>query len=237
MNGTDQNNNKESSIKSSNKFSFNDYETKQLINLIDDFENASLAKKIEDLEGSFKEEQEEEEDLFQSYMKQKQGEFERSKYLTDLELSSINQLNKSSSGKGTLSSASSVNSLESQDFLLSSRNLLPTHQYTHVTFDSKMPKNNKTRPRSTSKTRSEQVLLQTVNNELKSLYSNVEANSNEEQKRISYLLKSVYNEDLKDAESILKESLLKIKNRSDLTNVLYLNAFNNCNEDDHTRPK
>lgn len=234
MNGTDQNNNK--SIKSNNQFSFNDYETKQLINLIDDFENASLANKIENLEGSFKEEQEEE-DLFQSYMKQKKEEFERSKYLTNLDLSSINQLNKSSSGKGTLSSASSVNSLENPDFLLSesSRNLLPAQQY--KTFDLKMSKNNKTRPRSTSKTRSEQVLLQTVNNELKSMYSNVEANSNEEQKRISYLLKSVYNEDLKDAESILKESLLKIKNRSELTNVLYLNAFNNSNEDNHMRPK
>jgi hypothetical protein len=220
----------------STRFSFNDYETKQLLNLIDDFQNTSMTNKTDELvDDNLKEE----EDLFQSYMKQKKEEYERSKYLTNLDLSSINQLNKSSSGKGTLSSSSSVNSLNNEEDFVHNR--CNQYQNKHVTFGSDQKPAMRSRPRSTSRTRTEKTLLQTVNNELKSVHSNVESVSSEEQKRIAYLLKSVYNEDLKDAETILRESLVKVKNRSNLTNELYLNAFNANNicegEDKHLRPK
>jgi len=67
--------------------------------------------------------------------------------------------------------------------------------------------------------------LQTVNNELKTIQKTVDNLGHVENDRIAFLLKSVYNDDLKDAESLLKESLTKVNNRSNLTNDLYLNAF------------
>lgn len=167
-------------------------------------------------------------------MKQKEHEYQQSKNLNNLDLSSINKVAKSSSGNSSLSSSS--NSLTNENYhhniinsqLQANRAHGSPNRRRQVTFET-----SKSRPRSTSKTKTNRGLpVHTVTNELKNIRNNVENLCEVEEDRVAFLLKSVYNEDLKDAETIMKESLVKVKNRSDLTNELYLNAFRCYDEED-----
>lgn len=170
-------------------------------------------------------------------MKQKEEEYQQSKRLSHLELSSINKVAKSSSGNSSLSSTSSTSSLVNDDVNLNIYNTrnspISKRRVTFESMRSKSPRKSFTqRPTKNSKSHTE-GLIQTVNNELKSIDSNLDVKQQEEKDRISFLLKSVYNEDLRDAETIMKESLAKIKNKSKLTNELYHNAFKCYDEDEN----
>jgi len=95
-----------------------DHEAQQLIELIDSFENsASIAEESGQRQPQQQLESEdvekEEEDLFRSYMQQKEQEYQISKQrLSNLDVSSIRQVAKSSSGNSSLASSSTA-SLES----------------------------------------------------------------------------------------------------------------------------
>ena len=133
-------------------------EAKQLIDLIDNFEKSNQQpvsfKPAEQNPEIFSEnnfsayeeqEEKEEEDLFRSYMRQKEHEYRQSKHLSNLDLSSINKVVKSSSGNSSLgsvtSSSGSTNSLmilDTEEY--DEEGTLPSHhQLQHnrrVTFES-----------------------------------------------------------------------------------------------------
>ena len=202
---------------------FNRLETNKLLHLIDEFEAESSVKEL-DLD-------EDDQDLFKSYMKQKEEEYQRNKHLNShLSLSSINKAPKSSSGNSSASTASSRSSSSNEDQLnveiqvTNKKHLSPSRR--RVTFENSHTKSSKSLKHST---------IQTVNNELDLMRQSLNEHLTDEQTRIKYLLKSVYDEDLKDAESLMKQSLNKIKNKSNLTHELYQTAFLNQKEDD-SRP-
>ena len=75
----------------------------------------------------------------------------------------------------------------------------------------------------TSKNNNNKKIHDTTN-ELSIIRNAIKEKGDKDEKVIKLLLKSVYNEDLKDAESLMRQSVDKIKNRSELTNNLYVDA-------------
>ena len=61
-------------------------------------------------------------------------------------------------------------------------------------------------------------------NELSIIRNSIKEKGDKDERVIKMLLKSVYNEDLKDAEALMRQSVDKIKNRSDMTNNLFVDA-------------
>jgi len=68
--------------------------------------------------------------------------------------------------------------------------------------------------------------IQTINNELNQMRLSLKSNLNLEQNKIDKLLQNVYADDLKDARSLMRQSLMKQTNKSNLTDQLYHTAFN-----------
>lgn len=69
--------------------------------------------------------------------------------------------------------------------------------------------------------------VQTVNNELKRVRQSLNDNLIIQNTKIKTILETIYDDDLKDAKSMMYQSLQKIKNKSDLTNRLFQSAYNN----------
>lgn len=67
--------------------------------------------------------------------------------------------------------------------------------------------------------------IQTIDNELKQMRLGLNTNLDVQQAKIINLLKTIYDDDFKDAKFIAKNSLDKFKNKSIVTNQLYLDTF------------
>jgi hypothetical protein len=79
--------------------------------------------------------------------------------------------------------------------------------------------------------------MHTQDNEIRSIRANLEKNLDIGTDHINNLLKSIYAEDFKDAKSIMKSTLDKVKKQSDLTNELYMNAYDLAGIDRNCLPK
>lgn len=66
--------------------------------------------------------------------------------------------------------------------------------------------------------------VQNTTNELSIIRNSIKKNSQKDDKTIRQLLKAVYEDDLKDAESLMRQSLDKVKHDSEMTNFLYTDA-------------
>ena len=87
---------------------------------------------------------------------------------------------------------------------------------------------------STSSRRSLDPLIQTVGNELNQIKQSLDAAKSKENEKIQHLLKSIYDDDLKDAHLIMSKLTSKLKHKSDVTNDLFLTAYNQHNY--HLKP-
>ena len=68
-------------------------------------------------------------------------------------------------------------------------------------------------------------LIQTVGNELNQIKQSLDTAKDKENEKIQHLLKSIYDEDLKDAHLIMNKLTSKLKHKSDVTNELFLSAY------------
>jgi len=131
------------------------HEVQQLIELIDSFENsATISNKSNVYQMNQEAEQvhsqevadEGEEDLFRSYMQQKELEYQKSKHLCNLDVSSIRKVAKSSSGNSSLNSSST--STFNNDHEVDHEILDQENRNRRVTFESPIkPKISKSRDR------------------------------------------------------------------------------------------
>ena len=149
----------------------------------------------------------EEEIIFKEYMQQKEKEFEFNK---------LNQLTETSNGNISMD-----NSLDISDHLIKQVNnphYTPgfSHNHRYVTFNN--IRHSVGQPPIAS--------IQTVDNELKKIKQSLRLKLLNDQSKIKTVLNNVYDDDLKDAKSIMRQSLEKYKNKSNLTNQLYMSAFN-----------
>ena len=203
---------------------------------------------------------ENEEDIFKSYMKQKENEF-RMQQKQSLSSTKKNPnvnlndkarpLSSSSSGHSSLSSSNRTSrncsdteeTTEQHDLKSINKKFYPKTQMSTVV---KKPIQTLNPPICVQTSNQDlNTLIQTVNNELKSIRLNLENNKNSEKNKIKNVLSTVYSEDLKDAKSIMTQSLNKVKNQSKLTNELYKSAYDgtsarqpiSARSNSQTRPK
>jgi centrosomal protein CEP95 len=159
-------------------------------------------------------------DLFRSYMSEKEREFKNRSYNhivrnnePDRQVEEL-KICKSSSGNSSLSG--STNSLSSK---------IPIEEPSrHVKFNIKKEHESARKSRSPVIAKRERSNVQTVDNEFDLIRASLDENKISKQSKISNLLKNIYDEDLRDANSIHRLNLNKIANRSDLTNQLFMSA-------------
>ena len=178
-----------------------------------------LIEQLEMYEKKFKSEYDSN-DLFRSYMSEKEREFKNRSYNhivrnnePDRQVEEL-KICKSSSGNSSLSG--STNSLSSKISI--------EEPSRHVKFNIKKEHESARKSRSPVIAKRERSNVQTVDNEFDLIRASLDENKISKQSKISNLLKNIYDEDLRDANSIHRLNLNKIANRSDLTNQLFMSA-------------
>jgi hypothetical protein len=212
----------------------NDSNPMDLIDLIE-----TLNSKNNDLlRNENQSQQNHEEDIFKRYMREKEHEYYLGKQTCSQNQNSTSKNARKISPSSTSGHSSFCSSSSSSIFSLSNsqksnnNNKNNNNQGKHVKFMVSSVSNHQnesivssTVPTERNKRTNSHVAIQSVDNEIKTIRSILNQKLHTGQSQIEQVLKSVYSEDLKDAQSIIKCTLNKAKRNSDIARELLQNAY------------